>query len=301
MLRKLCWLCVLLIPLLLSQCLMAAKLPGKYFHKIIWDDFYHLKPIQEIAKPSAIDGVYYVVDFDKSQRPIRVARMIEGELRRDPVSKVAVTRIDYVPGRILTRFFSERWQPANDRTGVHTIEANISPANNPLSIRFYDVDNKVAENKDNIVEVQYETSADKHQRTVRFFDEKGQQTVDAHGWYELRCAMNDQGQVAEQVNYDANHQILDSIDGFSTVRFTYDEAGQVATRLEYGHDATKVPEHYAQTIWSYDQKGIVQQVEYSLVKVDKQKFWEAGLGFVNAARQFNDGQLVKQAKAMWTL
>lgn len=289
------------IPFILLQTVLAATLPGKNFHKVVWDDFYNIRPIQEFSKSEVPKDIYYVVDYDNAKRPVRIARMLQGELRRDPVTRVAVSRIDYQPGRRVVSFFSERWQPINNRMGIHSIESSLSAAGNLLSVRFYDSAHKAVENTESVAELRFETSTDQKQRIMRFFDEQAQQVVDARGWYELRCSLDAHGWITQQINYDAKGQLLDNNDGFSMVKLTYDDDGQVQTRLEYASDPSRVPQQYAQTIWSYDEHGIVQKVEYSLVKVDKEKYWDPILGFLNAARQFADGQLTKQAKAVWSL
>src|SRR5262249_38818935 len=86
-----------------------------------------------------------------------------------------------------------------------------------------------------------------YRTTTAYFDENNHPTLHKAGYTKVLKKYNEKGQFTEQVYVGLDGAyVLDKEDGFAKVRLTYNERGQVAQRMYYDPD-----ERLAQTIYGY--------------------------------------------------
>ena len=278
---------------------IAANSGVKYFKSMAMDQLYSVRGIHEIELQAVTSFDCYSVAADESNRAVQVSHLVDGKIKSDSKSGIAIARFNYADQQIRIELFDELAQPVANRYGYQSIKLALDPRGKVESCLFFDKVGNPVNNEEGIFEIRCSYSGD-NARVIIFLDRNTKLCPDSHGRVCLKELVDEYGRVIEQVNLDSMGKPTNNGDSICTVRFTYDDYGQVLTRIEYENDPSLVPDDYALTTWIYNDKGTVISVQYGLMKIDKETLKDPELGYLSRRSDFDQGFAIREAKALWS-
>jgi YD repeat-containing protein len=154
--------------------------------------------------------------------------------------------------------YDPQGQLTRHEDGFVTQRFAYDPRGNRIETAFFDENNHPTLHKDGYTKVLSKYN-DKGQRVERaFVGLDGAYVLDKKtGSAKERLSYNERGQVAERMYFDPDERLVQTVDGYATMRYTYDDLGRETRRAFF--DVNGVPVYTRVTIRKFEPGSNGQQ------------------------------------------